>query len=210
MLVIFLTFGDDLDANLLFGSNMLELAFVSTAAIFGLVVASHRKVPKSQVNQRNVISYMQNQVLMDIIDSVELLEFLYEDEPQPEKHPKLELHVRNAILAFVVIQLVIPTLSFYQLSATNFADQDPKLFWSMLQQFCNVFGENIPFLVIRIHMWKNNQHTESTFIFITKNVMEICTNQWEFVGWGRAQFAKCCGRGKSRKAKNRTQNIKVV
>ncbi|GAU92387.1 hypothetical protein RvY_04472 [Ramazzottius varieornatus] len=184
MLVIFLTFGDELNERLLFGTNMLELAFVATAGVFGLVLVSHRKVPKKRANQRLVINYMQNQALMDIIDSVEMLYFLFDHSPDQ----KLNVYVRNAILALVSIQLIIPTLGLYQLSTTNFADQQMKMFWSMLQQFINVFGENVPFLVIRIYMWTKNQHTGNTFVFVAKNIVEICTNQWDFVGWGKSKM----------------------
>ena len=188
MHVIFLTFGDELDERLLFGTNMLELAFVATAGVFGLVLVSHRKVPKKKISQRLIINYMQNQALMDIVDSVEMLYFLFD---HGSDHV-LNIHVRNAILALVSIQLIIPTLGFYRLSMTNFADEKLKMFWSMLQQFINIFGENVPFLVIRIYMWTNNQHTGNTFVFVAKNIVEICTNQWDFVGWGRVTMADCC------------------
>lgn len=186
MMVTFFSFGELLDSNLLLGSNMLELAFVSTAAVFALIVSSHKQIPRGQKLQKTVIAYMQGRVLMDIIDSVELLEFVY--APDVDKsQPKIEPAVKIAILVLVAIQVFLPTLGLYQLSATNFAyDQKDTVlsgFWTMLHQMLNLFLENIPFLVIRIYLWSNNQFTESTFVFITKNVFEIVFNDWDFIIW---------------------------
>ena len=61
MLVIFLTFGEKLSVHEVLGSNMLELAFAMTAAIFALVVSGHKSVPKN-THQKPVIRWMQNHV----------------------------------------------------------------------------------------------------------------------------------------------------
>ncbi|GAU94149.1 hypothetical protein RvY_05975 [Ramazzottius varieornatus] len=45
-----------------------------------------------------------------------------------------------------------------------------------------VFGI-IPFLVIRIYLFTEHQFTESSFIFIIKNVYGILTNLWELHHW---------------------------
>lgn len=129
---------------------------------------------------------------MDILDSVEILEYVYTKEIDPDKHPEIEKSVRNAILVLVSIQFFIPTLGLYQLSATNFAHDDANK-WSTLQQSLNVMLENIPYLVIRIYMWSRNQFTESTFIFITKNIFEIFMNDWEFVNVFKKKIPRIIG-----------------
>lgn len=180
MLTIFLTFGEDLNTNALFGSNMLELAFASTAVVFALVVSSHKKVPK-KTHQKPVIRWMQNHVMLDMLDSVEMLEFLYENSA--ESHRKIPESVKSTILAFVTIQLLLPSVGLYQLSATNFAHENPPAYWSVLQQFLGMIFGNIPFLVIRIYLFTEHQFTESSFIFIIKNVYGILTNLWELYHW---------------------------
>ncbi|XP_055351519.1 uncharacterized protein LOC129597854 [Paramacrobiotus metropolitanus] len=181
MLVILLRHGQQLDVKLLFKSNMLELAFVSTACVFAFVVLGHKQIPRGQEQQRAVISYLTGRVLMDIIDSVELLNFLYDDGHAEQ--PKMQPAVKYAILLFVSIQIFLPTIGLFQLSGTNFAHDRPRKIWKMIHQMLNLFLENIPFLTIRIYLWSMNQFTESTFVFIVKNVFEITMNDWDFVRW---------------------------
>ncbi|XP_055331497.1 uncharacterized protein LOC129583636 [Paramacrobiotus metropolitanus] len=185
MLVILLRHGHQLDVKLLFKSNMLELAFVSTACVFAFVVLGHKQIPRGQEQQKTVIDYLTGRVLMDIIDSMELLDFVYESamDSEAEKRQKMEPAVKYAILLFVSIQIFLPTIGLFQLSATNFAHDRPRKIWTMIHQMLNLFLENIPFLTIRIYLWSMNQFTESTFVFIVKNVFEITMNDWDFVIW---------------------------
>ncbi|GAU94150.1 hypothetical protein RvY_05976 [Ramazzottius varieornatus] len=108
-----------------FGSKMLELAFASTAVVFALVVSSHKKALK-KTHQKPVIRWMQNHVMLDMLDSVEMLEFLYENSA--ESHRKIPECVKSTILAFVTIQLLLPSVGLYQLSATNFAHENPPAY----------------------------------------------------------------------------------
>ncbi len=61
MLVIMIMFAYKMDVHEVLGSNMLELAFALTAAIFALVVSGHKSVPKN-TNQKPVIRWMQTHV----------------------------------------------------------------------------------------------------------------------------------------------------
>ncbi|XP_055336870.1 uncharacterized protein LOC129587252 [Paramacrobiotus metropolitanus] len=185
MQVILVTFGSTLNPNMLFGSNMLELAFVSTAGVFAFVVSGHKRIPRHQKGQKTVIDYMKGRVLMDIIDSVELLEYVYEAGSKEAAHNNIGPALKITILVLISIQIFLPSVGLYQLSATNFAHKNPPMIWTMIHQMLNLFLENAPYLIIRIYMWANNLFTESTFVFIAKNIFEITMNDWDFIVWLR-------------------------
>ncbi|GAV06976.1 hypothetical protein RvY_16880 [Ramazzottius varieornatus] len=173
---IYTTFGPTLDKNETWGTTMLDVALTLTAVFFAfLVTTTHHKVPTSS-EQKGVIRWMQNHAILDILDTVEILGYLFENQEQLS----IDKGSKAAVLTFVSINLLLPLLSLYQLSERNCEKKKPNNNLCTIQQLLSSLFGNLPFLVIRIYLWHSRSHAEGSFIFVLKNSFGIANNSYDF------------------------------
>ncbi|OQV24084.1 hypothetical protein BV898_02038 [Hypsibius exemplaris] len=173
IVMIFKTFGSTISGEEVWGTNMLEFVIGGTAGIFAFLLATVDRKPTP--SQKVCLKFLQHHVLLEIIDSVEFLTILFTAEH------KLTLpgYVYDLILAFSCINMILPTLGLYQLSATNFKRAKPRENFYILQTILSTIFGNLPFLIIRVVLWSEHKFTNA--LFVMKNIIAMVQNVVELI-----------------------------
>lgn len=102
-----------------------------------------------------------------------MLSFLIMEFEEGESHSQEECPstlLTPPIISLSAVNLVIPTLTLYKLTTTNFGETyHVKL--ELAYKTFHLLLVNIPFLVIRIHLW--NESSREDVIMLVKNVYGI-------------------------------------
>jgi CECR6/TMEM121 family len=78
IVVIFKTFGSNLNGEEFWGTNLLEFVIAGTAGIFAFMLAGRTRRPTA--SQKVCLKFLQSHVLLEIIDSVEFMTILFTAE----------------------------------------------------------------------------------------------------------------------------------
>ncbi|GAU95543.1 hypothetical protein RvY_07144 [Ramazzottius varieornatus] len=168
IIAIFKTFGSSLDGKTLWGTNELEFIVTGTAGIFAFLIASRKRT--STPSQKVCLKFLQSHVLLEIIDCVEFLTILF----TAEHHLHLPGFLTDMILGFACANMILPTVGLFQLSTANLHRVKPREHIYILQTILSTVFGNLPYLVIRVYLWKDHNFTNA--LFVMKNIISIGQN----------------------------------
>ena len=196
--IIFKLFAHKLDKDDILNPNFLKLTLSITPMLFACLVYSHHKSRESFA-RKTYIQILVSSVTLDLFDSVEMLEYLFDKE-------FISSSVEIAIIVFSCINLCLPVLALYELKNNEFREtgQVPTVSFKLLYVLSFLCFVNIPFLVIRAHLWHTFKLDVS--ILFAKNILEIVfgfTEIYEF--YSETMPMKCDG-CKGTFAKNHFKN----
>ena len=156
-----------------FGQNVLKCALTLTPMLFLLLVhAHHDAAPNSR--RKFYIEGLTGGVTIDLMDSIEILEILFEE---PEK-VHLPGAFENCVIAFACINVFLPTLALLELKQSKFSGQRTAFISSkILYHFSYVFLVNLPYFIIRVILWA--KYDQDVSVFLAKNIILIVLNLWD-------------------------------
>lgn len=161
----FYTFVPILNTQDLWGINVYRLILTISCIIFLLLVLSHHYTKLSSPRQQ-YLSYLASSVTLDILDSIQFLNFLFD----PKLKDRINTTMEILVLVFACINFVLPTFALMRLRYRKIPRWLPIHFneFYTLLYFLIV---NLPYLVLRVLIWQNIDSDVSTFI--VKNVLMI-------------------------------------
>ena len=176
-----------LDDNRLFGPNLLKMNLCLTPMLFLFLVFGHDDA-KSHSSRKYYLEKMTAAVTLDLFDSVEMLEYLFDKE-------KISPAIENSILAFSCTNIFLPTFALFELKYNKFHDSGEvsPVSFKFIYICSFMLLVNVPFLVLRMILW-HGYHLEIS-VLLAKNVLgvvmglvEVC----EFFGEQRPQRCDNC------------------
>lgn len=87
-----------------------------------------------------------------------------------EGHLSYPYALENCVIALASVNLVLPAITIYKLSASNFG-RVYNVPLESLYKFLHLLLVNVPFLCIRIYLW--SMFSTDTAIFMIKNIYAI-------------------------------------
>ncbi|XP_066928589.1 transmembrane protein 121B-like [Clytia hemisphaerica] len=173
-----------LEKNIL-GPNFCKIATSCTPLIFMLLVYALHDA-KQVATRKYFLASMVGSVTLDLFDSIDLLEFLFEKEDQ-RLYPR---PILDATLAFACINIFLPSLALMEIKVNRFDGQVGSLPFKIFYEGCFVFLVNIPNLLIRSILW--HQYNADVSVLIMKNVMCICLGLGEIIRYFTEERPKQC------------------
>ena len=166
--VIFHFFSDDLDesSGTFFGPNTLKTTIALGSCTFLLLLITQHDAPAGS-DGRRYIEELTGTVVFDILDTVDILEVLFDSDDRSNLWDGLE----EFILAVAVLNLVLPTVPLFTLAKSKFGQKKLSVKLVHGHRILLVLVVNIPNLLIRFLLW----HGLSTGIspFTLKNILAI-------------------------------------
>lgn len=156
-----------------FGPNTLKTSLALAACVFILLLMSHHDAPPGS-ERRRYIEDLTGTVVFDVLDTVDVLEVMFDRGSRDMFLPGLQ----QTVLAVAGLNLIIPTVPLITLSLTNFGYKKmPKRLVAM-HKLLVVLVVNVPNLLVRLVLW----HGFSVGIspFMLKNIILICITMYEF------------------------------
>ena len=177
------------DSELVFGPNMLKMNLCLTPMLFlFLIYANHDA--KSHSRRKYYLEKMTAAVTLDLFDSVEMLEYLFDKE-------KITIKLENAILAFSCMNIFLPTFALFELKFNKFHDSGEvsPVSFKLIYVCSFMFLVNVPFLVLRVILWRG-YHLDVS-VLLAKNVLAVILGIieiFEFFGEQRPRKCEACKR----------------
>ena len=177
------------EGTMFFGPNLLKMDFCLTPVLFlFLVFAHHDAKPNSR--RKFYLEKLLGMVTLDLFDSVEMLEYLFDKDAIPPS-------IHNAILVFASINFLLPTLALYELKHNKFHDSGEvsPVSFKLLYICIFLLFVNIPFLVIRLILW-HKYHLDIS-VLLAKNGLGIMLGILEigeFIGEQRPKRCNTCSK----------------
>jgi len=164
--IIFKDFAWKLKEEDFFGPNSLKINISMAAFVFMMLLLSHHDA-ESNSERKHAITEISGTVVFDVLDSVDVLDTLFNKRAIDEFPP----HFETAIIVIACINLILPTLPLMTLSKAHFAHKIIPREISILHKMLLVFLVNLPLLSIRLVLW----HVLDTdiSIFPVKNLLVI-------------------------------------
>lgn len=167
-------------------ANTIKIVIASTAILFLTLNNAHRNA-KPFSRRRFFLERISAGVTWDILDSVELLDTLFRLEQY-----QLPVNMRNAIVVFVCINVIVPTVALLEMREkwVEGSVGRRRLNFKVLYILANLLFVDVAYLVIRIILW--HQHNLDISEFVVKNIICIYLNSsdlWEF--WGPHRPWRC-------------------
>ena len=177
------------DEERLFGSNMLKMNLCLTPMLFLFLIYAHHDA-KSHSRRKYYLEKMTAAVTLDLFDSVEMLEYLFDKE-------KIPVELQNAILAFSCMNIFLPTFALFELRFNKFHDNGEvsPISFKFIYICSFMFFVNIPFLVLRLILW-HGYHLDVS-VLLAKNALAIIMGIieiFEFFGEQRPRRCDACTR----------------
>ena len=175
--------------KLVFGPNTLKMNFCLTPMLFLFLIYAHHDA-KSHSRRKYYLEKMTAAVTLDLFDSVEMLEYLFEME-------KIPIEMQNAILAFSCMNIFLPTFALFELKFNKFHDSGEvsPISFKFIYICSFMFFVNVPFLVLRLILW-HGYHLHIS-VLLAKNALAIIMGiieMFEFFGEQRPRRCATCAR----------------
>ncbi|GFO39147.1 cat eye syndrome critical region protein 6-like protein [Plakobranchus ocellatus] len=166
--VIFFNFSDDLDeeAATFFGPNTLKTAIALGSATFLLLLITQHDAPAGS-DGRRYIEELTGTVVFDILDTVDILEVLFDSDDRD----KLWSGLQEFIMAVAVLNLVLPTVPLLTLARSKFGQKKLSIRLVHGHRILLVLAVNFPNLLVRMMLWHGNSTGISPFML--KNILAI-------------------------------------
>ncbi len=173
-----------LDEKLIFGPNMLKMNLCLTPMLFLFLIYAHHDA-KSHSRRKYYLEKMTAAVTLDLFDSVEMLEYLFDKD-------KITLGLENAILAFSCMNIFLPTFALFELKFNKFHDSGEisPISFKFIYICSFMFFVNVPFLVLRLILW-HGYHLDIS-VLLAKNVLAIVLGIIEVMEFFGEQSPKRC------------------
>ena len=177
------------DENLAFGGNTLKMNLCLTPMLFLFLIYAHHDA-KSLSRRKCYLEKITAAVTLDLFDSVEMLEYLFERGSLPTE-------VETAILVFSCTNIFLPTFALFELKYNKFHDSGEvsPISFRFIYIFSFMFFVNVPFFVLRMILW-HKYHLDISVLLaknalaITLGVLEI----FEFYGNQRPRRCESCAK----------------
>ena len=170
--------------KLVFGPNMLKMNLCLTPMLFLFLIYAHHDA-KSHSRRKYYLEKMTAAVTLDLFDSVEMLEYLFDKE-------KITIKLENAILAFSCVNIFLPTFALFELKFNKFHDSGEvsPISFKLIYICSFMLLVNVPFLVLRVILWHGYQLDVS--VLLAKNVLAVIMGNIEiFEFFGDESPRKC-------------------
>ena len=166
-----------------FGPNTLKTTIALGSCTFLLLLITQHDVPAGSDGRRH-IEEMAGTVVFDILDTVDILQVLFDLEIRYILWTGLE----EFILTIAVMNLVLPTLPLYMLAKSKFGQKKLSVKFIHGHRILLVLSVNLPNLVIRLMLW----HGISTGVspFTLKNVLAISITLYDIYEHNKEIAAK--------------------
>ena len=178
-----------LDESLIFGPNMLKMNLCLTPMLFLFLIYAHHDA-KSHSRRKYYLEKMTAAVTLDLFDSVEMLEYLFDKD-------KITLGLENAILAFSCMNIFLPTFALFELKFNKFHESGEisPISFKFIYICSFMFFVNVPFLVLRLILW-HEYHLDIS-VLLAKNALAIVMGIieiMEFFGEQRPRRCQSCSK----------------
>ena len=132
--------------KLVFGPNTLKMNLCLTPLLFLFLIYAHHDA-KSHSRRKYYLEKITAVVTLDLFDSVEMLEYLFDKE-------KIPIEMQNAILAFSCMNIFLPTFALFELKFNKFHDSGEvsPISFKFIYICSFMFFVNIPFLVLEANI----------------------------------------------------------
>jgi hypothetical protein len=183
---------DELDEKtMVFGPNMLKMCLCITPALFLFLLFAHHD-SKPHTSRKFYLEKLAGAVTLDLFDSVEMLEYLFDKEV-------ISISIEVSILIFACINMFLPVLALYELKHNKFhaSGQVSSLSFKILYICSFVFLVNVPFLIIRVVLWHSYKLDIS--VLLAKNGLAIIL--------GLLEIVEFCGDERPRKCPSCSSNF---
>lgn len=153
------------DENLAFGGNTLKMNLCLTPMLFLFLIYAHHDA-KSHSRRKYYLEKITAAVTLDLFDSVEMLEYLFERGSLPTE-------VETAILVFSCMNIFLPTFALFELKYNKFHDSGEvsPISFRFIYIFSFMFFVNVPFFVLRMILW-HKYHLDIS-VLLAKNALAI-------------------------------------
>ena len=177
------------DEKLVFGPNMLKMNLCLTPMLFLFLIYAHHDA-KSHSRRKYYLEKMTAAVTLDLFDSVEMLEYLFDKETIP-------IELQNSILAFSCMNIFLPTFALFELKFNKFHDNGEisPISFKFIYICSFMFFVNVPFLVLRLILW--HRYNLDISVLLAKNALAIIMGIieiFEFFGEQRPRRCESCAR----------------
>lgn len=167
MVLLFkLDVAQSLDADSAFGPQLLKVIIASAAVVFLLLVETHNNAEPHSDHQA-YIHYLITSTVFEIFDSVTFLGILFPTQSKIILTYPLE----NAVLILSCINFLLPTMTLYKLSLSEFGQNPRSLGLQLLYKGLHLGLVNIPYFVIRVYLWSLYDHDVT--LFLLKNILAV-------------------------------------
>ncbi|XP_022799666.1 uncharacterized protein LOC111337594 [Stylophora pistillata] len=175
------------EEELIFGPNMLKMNLCLTPMLFLFLVYAYHDA-KSHSRRKYYLEKMTAAVTLDLFDSVEMLEYLFEEET-------ISVPLENSILAFSCMNVFLPTFALFELKFNKFHDsgETSPISFKFIYICTFMFFVNVPFLVFRLILWHG--YNLDISVLLAKNALAIVMGIieiMEFFGEQRPRKCKHC------------------
>ena len=173
----------------IFGPNMLKMNLCLTPMLFLFLIYAHHDA-KSHSRRKYYLEKMTAAVTLDLFDSVEMLEYLFEKD-------EITIALENAILAFSCMNIFLPTFALFELKYNKFHDSGEisPISFKFIYICSFMFFVNVPFLVLRLILW--HEHQLDVSVLLAKNALAIVMGIieiMEFFGEQRPRRCEVCSK----------------
>ena len=173
----------------IFGPNMLKMNLCLTPMLFLFLIYAHHDA-KSHSRRKYYLEKMTAAVTLDLFDSVEMLEYLFDRD-------RITFELENAILAFSCMNIFLPTFALFELKYNKFHDSGEisPISFKFIYICSFMFFVNVPFLVLRLILW-HGYHLDIS-VLLAKNALGIIMGIieiMEFFGDQRPRRCENCSR----------------
>ncbi|XP_046544522.1 transmembrane protein 121B-like [Haliotis rubra] len=192
MAIAFNKFSLRLNEETFFGPNTLKTSLALASCVFIFLLMSHHDAPPAS-ERRRYIEDLTGTVVFDVLDTVDVLEVMFDKTSRDMFLPGLQ----QTVLAVAGLNLIIPTVPLITLSLTNFGYKKMSKRLVALHKLLVVLVVNVPNLIVRLVLW----HGFSVGIspFMLKNLILICIVMFEFYEHKRMQYDEHAGAIEARK-----------
>ncbi|KAK7002632.1 hypothetical protein BgiMline_004035 [Biomphalaria glabrata] len=156
-----------------FGPNVFKTAIALSSCIFLFLLATQHDASQGS-ERRTYISDLTDNVIFDILDTVDILEVFFDKDDRALLWDGLE----EVILTQATMNLLWPTVPLITLSRTHFGLDKPQRPMMYLHRLLVVLVVNIPNLLTRMVLWNGMSVDISPFTL--KNIILIGIAMYEF------------------------------
>lgn len=161
--VLFATVSTHLDEDYFFGPNTCKTAMAIAGLVF--ITFLHTQHDVRDGSRKALILTLTATVLVDVLDSVEYLENLFEKEVRDTFPPYLD----DAMIGVFCINFLLPTIPLLTLSLTRFGLKPLPERLQLLHKISLAYLVNLPLLTTRIITWHGL--SQGISIFTLKNIV---------------------------------------
>ncbi|CAL1271523.1 unnamed protein product [Larinioides sclopetarius] len=166
VLLFKLDVAQSLDADSAFGPQLLKVIIASAAVVFLLLVETHNNAEPHSDHQA-YIYYLITSTVFEIFDSVTFLGILF----PTQSRIVLTYPLENAVLVLSCVNFILPTMTLYKLSLSEFGKKSRSLGLQLLYKCLHLGLVNIPYFVIRVYLWSLYDHDVT--LFLLKNILAV-------------------------------------